>query len=90
LWPRYSSSPWWLADFRAYGPRGLPWQSPSFTGYAAWTFASLLWASNQGDAWIGAGQTLLYPLTFWLAAGLIASWTSQRWVLLASVLGPDG
>ena len=59
-----------------------------FASYAGWTFASLLWSSNLGDAWRGAGQTLLYLLAFWVAVGLIASGASRRWVLLATVLGP--
>ncbi len=59
-----------------------------FAGYAAWTLASLLWSPNRGDAWIGAGQSLLYRLAFGLAVALIASGASHRWVLAASVLGP--
>src|SRR5215204_4688108 len=56
--------------------------------YAAWTFASLLWSPNRGDAWLGAGQTLLYLLAFWLAVGLVSLGASRRWVLAASILGP--
>jgi hypothetical protein len=59
-----------------------------FTAYAAWTFASLLWSPNLGDAWLGAGQTLLYLLTFWLAVTCVSSGASRRWVMAASVLGP--
>src|SRR5215204_460563 len=59
-----------------------------FATYAAWTFASLLWSPNQGDAWLGAGQTLLYVLTFWVALTLVASGASRRWVLAASAIGP--
>lgn len=59
-----------------------------FALYAAWTFASLLWSPNQGDAWTGAGQTLLYLLVFWAAASFLAVGASRRWVLVASVLGP--
>ncbi len=59
-----------------------------FISYTAWTFASLLWSPNQGDAWRGAGQTLLYLLAFWVAVGLIASGASRRLVLLATALGP--
>ncbi len=68
-----------------------PWSALAvalFAAYATWTFASLLWASNRGDAWLGAGQTLLYLLTFWVAVGLLALGASRRWALLASVLGP--
>jgi O-Antigen ligase len=59
-----------------------------FTAYTAWTSASLLWSPNKGDAWLGAGQTLLYLLAFWVAVGLLALGASRRWVLGASVLGP--
>ena len=59
-----------------------------FGAYAVWTFASLLWSPNQGDAWVGAGQTLLYLLMFWLAVGLISLGASRRWVLAASAIGP--
>ncbi len=56
--------------------------------YTAWTFASLLWSPNRGDAWLGAGQTSLYLLAFWLALGLVSLGASRRWVLTASALGP--
>ena len=59
-----------------------------FTAYTGWTFASLLWSPDMGDAWIGAGQTLLYLLVFWTAVVLVALGASRRWVLAASVLGP--
>src|SRR5215212_2571930 len=59
-----------------------------FAAYTAWTFASLLWSPNQGDAWAGAGQTLLYLLAFWLAVGLVSLGASRRWVLATSALGP--
>lgn len=56
--------------------------------YAAWTFASLLWSPNMGNAWAGAGITSLYLLTFWIIVVLIGIGASRRWVLTASVLGP--
>src|SRR5918994_2452428 len=59
-----------------------------FAAYTALTFASLLWSPNQGDAWVGAGQTLLYLLAFWLAVALVSLGASRRWVLAASALGP--
>src|SRR5215207_8770739 len=59
-----------------------------FAAYAAWTFASLLWSPNRGDAWLGAGQTVLYLLVFWLTVGLVSLGASRRWMLAASVLGP--
>src|SRR5215211_5274029 len=59
-----------------------------FAIYTAWTFASLLWSPNRGDAWAGAGQTLLYLLMFWLAVVLVSLGASRRWVLAASAMGP--
>src|SRR5919112_983437 len=59
-----------------------------FAAYTVWTFASLLWSPNRGDAWLGAGQTLLYLLAFWVAAGLVSLGATRRWVLAASALGP--
>jgi uncharacterized membrane protein (UPF0127 family) len=59
-----------------------------FAAYTAWTIASLLWSPNRGDAWIGAGLTLLYLLAFWLVVGLVPLGKSRHWVLAASALGP--
>lgn len=56
--------------------------------YTAWSFASMLWAPNRGDAWVGAGQTLLYLLSFCMAVGLLSAGASRRWVLAASAIGP--
>lgn len=57
-------------------------------GLTLWTFATILWSPNRGDAWLGAGQTLLYLLAFWVVAALFSLGASRRYVLLASVLGP--
>jgi hypothetical protein len=59
-----------------------------FGAYGAWTFASILWSPNKGDAWFGAGQTLLYGLSFWITVYFVALGASRLWVLIASVLGP--
>jgi hypothetical protein len=59
-----------------------------FAAYTGWTFASLLWSPNMGDAWLGAGQTLLYLLAFWLVVVNVAMGASRRWALAASALGP--
>src|SRR5215218_8161633 len=56
--------------------------------YTVWTFASLLWSPNRGVAWLGAGETLLYLLAFWVAAGLVSLGATRRWVLAASAIGP--
>src|SRR5919202_944818 len=59
-----------------------------FGAYTVWTFVTLLWSPNQGDAWLGAGQTLLYLLVFWIALGLISLGASRRWAFAASAIGP--
>jgi len=59
-----------------------------FAAYAAWTLASLYWSPNRGDAWLGAGLTILYLLTFWLTVTFIALGASRRWILAASAIGP--
>lgn len=59
-----------------------------FAAYTAWTFASLLWSPNRGDAWLGAGQTLFYLLAFWVVVVLLGLGASRRWALAASALGP--
>src|SRR5918998_315493 len=59
-----------------------------FGAYTVWTFASLIWAPNQGNAWLGAGQTLLYLLAFWLALELVSLGASRRWMLATSAIGP--
>lgn len=56
--------------------------------YAVWAFLSLLWSPNRGEAWVGAGQTLMYVVAFWLALYLISLGASRRWALIASALGP--
>ena len=74
-----------------FGNAKLRWEVLAlglFAAYTAWTFASLFWAPNKGDAWLGAGQTLLYLLVFWAAVALVVLGASRRWVLAASVVGP--
>lgn len=45
----------------------------ALAGFAAWSYASLLWADVPGDAWIGANRTLLYAVLF--AVFLFLPWT---------------
>ena len=73
---------------RSAGSRWSALALALFAAYAAWTFASLLWSPNRGDAWLGAGQTLLYLLAFWLAVSLVSLGASRRWALAASAGGP--
>jgi O-antigen ligase len=75
----------------AFNSTGFSWNTVAlglFTAYAAWTVASLLWSPNRGDAWLGAGQTLLYLLPFSLTVGLISLGASRTWVLASSAICP--
>ena len=58
------------------------------TGYTAWTFVSLIWSPNRGDAWFGATTTLFYLLAFWVALAFLTLGASRRWALVASSVGP--
>ncbi|MGI9050740.1 MAG: O-antigen ligase family protein [Rubrobacteraceae bacterium] len=60
----------------------------AFGLYATWTFASILWSPNRGNAWLGAGQTLLYFLVVLVTVSLLVVGASRRWVLAATALGP--
>ena len=42
--------------------------------YAAWTYASITWADQRGDAWDGANRTLMYAVVF----ALFALWPLAR------------
>ncbi len=80
-----------LAAAGALGRMRSPWGTAAaalLTGYTAWTFLSLLWSPDRGEAWQGAGLTLLYLLVFWSALSLLASGASRRWAFAATVLGP--
>jgi tetratricopeptide (TPR) repeat protein len=72
-------------------PGGVPRRAVGalvlFSGYAVWTFASILWSPNKGDAWAGAGQTFLYLVAFALAVRSTAAGASRRRMLAAWVLG---
>jgi len=59
-----------------------------FAAYAAWSLASVWWAPNRGDAWAGAGLTLMYVFVFVLTIGFVGRGAKRRWILTASALGP--
>jgi O-antigen ligase len=40
----------------------------ALAAYAAWSYLSIAWADQKGDAWDGANRTLLYAITFALFA----------------------
>src|SRR5919199_48345 len=74
--------------FRGTGSRYSAVALILFGAYTVWTFVTLLWSPNQGDAWLGAGQTLLYLLVFWVALGLVSLGASRTWALAALAIGP--
>ncbi|AHY47013.1 O-Antigen ligase [Rubrobacter radiotolerans] len=59
-----------------------------FLGYTAWTFLSILWSANRGDALYGSSLTLLYLIVFWVSVTLLAAGARRRLVLAALALGP--
>jgi hypothetical protein len=59
-----------------------------FAAYAGWTLLSLYWSPNRGDAWVGAGLTLLYLLGFCITVTFVALGARRRWVLAACSIGP--
>ena len=50
-----------------------------FAGYAVWSYASIAWADQQGDAFEGANRTLLYAIVF----ALFALWPIRTPVAVA-------
>ncbi len=60
--------------------------------YTAWSFITIAWAGDRGDAWDGANRTLLYAVVF----ALFALWRHRRlsaglvlgaWTLGVSAIG---
>jgi hypothetical protein len=49
-------------------PRVVTVAAVALTGYAAWSYLTILWADQQADAWDGANRTLLYAALFALFA----------------------
>ena len=52
----------------------------ALTGYACWSFLSIVWADVKGDAWDGANRTLLYLVVFALFA--LLPWRATTAALL--------
>lgn len=54
-------------------PGGLPIAvrvaAALLAAFTAWSFVSVLWADDRGEAWVGADRTLVYLLVFLLFAG---------------------
>jgi len=60
------------------------------TGYAAWSYLSIIWADEQGLAWDGANRTLMYAIVFALFALWTVRGTSAAIVIGAYALGVAG
>ncbi len=62
----------------------------AFAGYTALSYASILWAADEGVAWEGANRTLLYLLVFALFAGWRRRGTSAVLLLCVWTLALAG
>ena len=59
---------------RALGTR-VRWAAVALGAYGVWSFASIAWAVDKGDAWDGANRTLLYGAVFLLLS--LVPWTGR-------------
>jgi O-antigen ligase/polysaccharide polymerase Wzy-like membrane protein len=64
----------------------------ALAGYAAWSYLSILWAQQQGDAWDGANRTALYAILFalfalWPVPGRAAALLIGGFALVIAVVG---
>ncbi len=75
--------------FRAARLRYAAFALVLFGAYTLWTFASILWSPNRGDAWFGAGLASLYLFVLCLTVALVLIGASRRWVLTAAAVGPS-
>jgi O-antigen ligase len=63
-------------------PRVVAVAAVALLGYAAWSYLSIGWAGQKGDAWDGANRSLLYALAF----ALFALWRPRGRVAAALVI----
>jgi tetratricopeptide (TPR) repeat protein len=61
-------------------------------GYAAWSYLSIAWADQKGDAWDGANRTALYALIFalfalWPLRGRVAAALIGAYAGVIAVMG---
>src|SRR3954447_13646861 len=60
--------------------------------YAAWSYISIAWADQKGDAWDGANRTALYAVIFalfalWPLRGRVAAAVIGAYALVVAVVG---
>jgi O-antigen ligase len=63
-------------------PRVVAVAAVALLAYAAWSYLSIGWADQKGDAWDGANRSLLYALAF----ALFALWRPRGRVAAALVI----
>jgi hypothetical protein len=64
----------------------------ALAGYAAWSYLSIAWAGQKGDAWDGANRTALYALIFalfalWPLRGRVAALLAGAYALVVAFIG---
>ena len=77
-------------------PRWVVIAMACLAAFTLWSYASITWADDPGDAWDGANRTLLYLVCFVLFAGwaqrqgtatlILATWTAAMAGIAAIVL----
>lgn len=73
-------------------PRPLQLAIALMTGYAAWSYLSMLWAGQPDVAWEGANKTALYALVFalfalWPVRGSAAAFLGATFALGVTTVG---
>ena len=64
----------------------------ALAAYAAWSYLSIAWADQKGDAWDGANRTALYAVVFalfalWPLRGRVAALLVGGFVLVVAAIG---
>ncbi len=94
----YDPSPWYLGAIALIGlfgavalgigrirlSRSSAIACAAFTAYVAWSFASVLWARDQGSAFLGSDRALVYLATF--ATFAILPWRARSLLLALGLL----
>src|SRR5215213_8991854 len=67
-----------VLTLRAAAPPLVAGAALALAAYAGWSYLSIAWASQKGDAWDGANRTLLYAVVFalfalWRVRGSVAA-----------------
>jgi tetratricopeptide (TPR) repeat protein len=73
-------------------PRAVRIASLALAAYAGWSYLSILWADQKGDAWDGANRTALYAVLFsllalWPLKGRAAALIAGGFSLVVAAIG---